>query len=286
MAGPADLADMPILAEALQALPNQIITADFVPVIGGPWQENQCAICNEDYKDGDVITLFPCGHYIHEAGVQRTFRAVQPLCPLCRASIFDETTAEKVREEHRDIVGGYGGHLDPDLEDDEPEFAEIVPDFALEHPLQRVAWEARSVMRELEQDQQWAIEGRFYEPLGQDDFVERMGGFIFRLDQAVKRLQNKYLSGNEDLMREVNESLDVLQVALLRNRASWATFSRDLYHALCVIAAADGTPYPDVETMADDFDDPRGELDMDEGTRELSYHGDGASATEMDDPSE
>ena len=81
--------------------------------------------------------------------------------------------------------------------------------------------------------------------------TERIAVLVYRYDQAIKKLRNKYYSGIDDLVREVNERVDTLRGALLfnqDNRARWSQFERNTCRALCVIAAPDGTPYPGIES--------------------------------------
>jgi hypothetical protein len=48
---------------------------------------NECAICLSEVQLNDPITSLPCGHRFHTECVQRSLRAGNANCPLCRSII-------------------------------------------------------------------------------------------------------------------------------------------------------------------------------------------------------
>lgn len=51
---------------------------------------NECAICLEEFKDGDRIRLLPCGHIYHRVEIDDWLCRIKKLCPICKRDIMGE----------------------------------------------------------------------------------------------------------------------------------------------------------------------------------------------------
>lgn len=121
--GAVHLNKRPVLAAALEGL-LKLTLSDAVEIpTGEGWQGTHCSICLGDYQERDIIVVLPCAHYFHQECAQTTFCSLQPLCPLCRAGIFDEETSANVRREFRDIEAE---ETDSDVDNDEDQDADAL----------------------------------------------------------------------------------------------------------------------------------------------------------------
>ena len=51
-------------------------------------KEDQCAICLENFKNGDKIKRLPCMHSFHSNEIDSWIQKNEnPVCPLCRRNI-------------------------------------------------------------------------------------------------------------------------------------------------------------------------------------------------------
>uniref|UniRef100_A0A7S3CZ90 RING-type domain-containing protein n=1 Tax=Palpitomonas bilix TaxID=652834 RepID=A0A7S3CZ90_9EUKA len=50
-----------------------------------PEEKRSCAICMEDYKDGEMLRTLPCFHVFHQACIDEWANR-EPSCPICRLS--------------------------------------------------------------------------------------------------------------------------------------------------------------------------------------------------------
>jgi predicted amidophosphoribosyltransferase len=48
----------------------------------GETSERCCAVCHDDFKEGDTLRTMPCAHSFHERCIFRSLR-VHHLCPVC-----------------------------------------------------------------------------------------------------------------------------------------------------------------------------------------------------------
>ena len=51
---------------------------------GSGEQAPECAICLEEYEDGDMQLHLDCGHYYHDDCMSNWFSDSGRACPLCR----------------------------------------------------------------------------------------------------------------------------------------------------------------------------------------------------------
>ena len=54
-------------------------------------ERNVCAICLEDFKDGDVVTTTPCFHQFHRDCIN-TWLTQKAVCPICKYELFKPHT--------------------------------------------------------------------------------------------------------------------------------------------------------------------------------------------------
>jgi len=60
-----------------------------------------CAICLDDFQDGELLILLPCNHYFHTNCVTRWLCERSAVCPLCKIEILPE---EEEEEDEGEIV--------------------------------------------------------------------------------------------------------------------------------------------------------------------------------------
>lgn len=68
-------------------------------------ERNVCAICLENFSDGDVVTTTPCFHQFHKGCID-TWLAQKAVCPICKYELF--------KNQANSFLGGEG-----DDDDDE-----------------------------------------------------------------------------------------------------------------------------------------------------------------------
>ncbi|XP_065841048.1 E3 ubiquitin-protein ligase RNF13-like [Oscarella lobularis] len=62
----------------------------------GTDREESCAICLEDYKNGDKIRVLPCQHIYHSKCVDPWLTRSKRQCPVCKRRILDNGTCEEM----------------------------------------------------------------------------------------------------------------------------------------------------------------------------------------------
>ncbi|KAJ1665689.1 hypothetical protein IW140_001539 [Coemansia sp. RSA 1813] len=56
-------------------------------------EDSMCAICLNDYEDGDILRLLPCKHHMHQACVDEWLH-INRSCPLCKREVIGEGAAQ------------------------------------------------------------------------------------------------------------------------------------------------------------------------------------------------
>ena len=88
--------------ESIRALPTRAWTAPPPPADGAPPGETPaCAICMDEYKEGDLLRCLPCSHEFHVPCCDRWLQS-SSTCPLCRSAISEEGREEQERERQRE----------------------------------------------------------------------------------------------------------------------------------------------------------------------------------------
>ncbi|KAK8669758.1 hypothetical protein V6N13_107182 [Hibiscus sabdariffa] len=57
-----------------------------------------CAICLEDYKDGEILKFLPCQHDFHSSCVESWLTKWGTFCPVCKLDMITKTTFSEVSE--------------------------------------------------------------------------------------------------------------------------------------------------------------------------------------------
>lgn len=64
----------------------------------------ECAVCLSSFEEGDDIRQLPCCHFFHRVCVDKWLDHQQTTCPLCRASLVPEETANKLRRREQELT--------------------------------------------------------------------------------------------------------------------------------------------------------------------------------------
>lgn len=64
----------------------------------------ECAVCLSSFEEGDHIRQLPCCHFFHRDCVDKWLDHQQTTCPLCRASLVPEETANKLRRREQELT--------------------------------------------------------------------------------------------------------------------------------------------------------------------------------------
>lgn len=54
-----------------------------------------CAVCLEDYRDGEKLRVLPCNHRFHRDCIDQWLSTRQPLCPICKHDACNQTHDEE-----------------------------------------------------------------------------------------------------------------------------------------------------------------------------------------------
>ncbi len=69
---------------------------------GGSGDADVCAVCIEEYADGDGLRELPCGHRFHAACIDEWLTKQQATCPLCKLDV-KQALREKLAELHCNV---------------------------------------------------------------------------------------------------------------------------------------------------------------------------------------
>ncbi|MBA0686605.1 hypothetical protein Goari_014200 [Gossypium aridum] len=58
-----------------------------------------CAICLEDYKDGEILKILPCQHDFHSSCVESWLTKWGTFCPVCKHDMITKTAYSEVSEQ-------------------------------------------------------------------------------------------------------------------------------------------------------------------------------------------
>jgi hypothetical protein len=72
-------------------------------------EQDLCVICQQNYKEDDLIRQLPCHHYYHQACIDPWLTEFSPKCPLCKCDVkiedenqgTSQTTNGTMRRWHR-----------------------------------------------------------------------------------------------------------------------------------------------------------------------------------------
>ena len=89
---------------------QQISKGEYPGVLENLERQNQtlCAVCLDEYNDGDEVRVLPCEHIYHVACVDEWF-ARSTACPLCKAPAGDAPIESPTPEEPLGVGGGAPG---------------------------------------------------------------------------------------------------------------------------------------------------------------------------------
>lgn len=76
----------------LTRLPTRLFTSTAALLPISPDDAPACAVCLEDFKDGEELRVLPCKHELHRSCVD-PWLEVNHTCPLCKANILGEDEA-------------------------------------------------------------------------------------------------------------------------------------------------------------------------------------------------
>lgn len=99
-----NLADRPILRQAIAHLPTAELNPSFKPLYK-PWQGESCSLCLQEYQTDqtiiETVTLVPCGHFYHTECLTEMIVGMPGVskCAECRATIFTAEQHESISRE-------------------------------------------------------------------------------------------------------------------------------------------------------------------------------------------
>ncbi|PAA88380.1 hypothetical protein BOX15_Mlig021910g2, partial [Macrostomum lignano] len=79
-----------------------------------------CAICLEDYEQGDKLRILPCNHAYHQACIDPWLLKSRSVCPVCKRRVFPrQPGSDSESSETEDAAGGGGGGSSAAVSSDE-----------------------------------------------------------------------------------------------------------------------------------------------------------------------
>ena len=68
-----------------------------------------CSICLEDYKEGDFIPYFQCGHYLHyncfrQCLLYKNNKNKNLPCPICRQNIMGKSFVNEAKKKRKEFL--------------------------------------------------------------------------------------------------------------------------------------------------------------------------------------
>lgn len=88
----------PLGAERTKQLPTEKFEKSTRESVDGQSGE-ACAICVDDFKDGDVLRLLPCKHHFHQGCIDEWLINHSDLCPLCKKQVPNGSSRERPEQE-------------------------------------------------------------------------------------------------------------------------------------------------------------------------------------------
>lgn len=80
---------------------------------GGGGTSETCAICLEDYEDGDKLRVLPCRHEFHAPCVDHWLTTRRPFCPVCKRNASDAAGGPTASERTPLLSSRSGANPDP-----------------------------------------------------------------------------------------------------------------------------------------------------------------------------
>ena len=111
---------------------NQLITNKFEK---GKFMNSACPITQEEFSDGDVVTVLPCKHCFYPDGIMYWLENNKAECPVCRHKLLSKEISNNNDESDDDMLPLVDDSHEEDDEDAETEEDEDDDDGDLPGPL-------------------------------------------------------------------------------------------------------------------------------------------------------
>jgi N-acetylneuraminic acid mutarotase len=82
-----------VAVELIQRLPTEIYSGHDLEIGAEEDIDNQCAVCMDDYNQGDELRILPCRHRFHSECVDPWLKQNKS-CPLCKHEVDQECTTQ------------------------------------------------------------------------------------------------------------------------------------------------------------------------------------------------
>ena len=76
---------------------KQLPTERYKKMVGSGPESESCAICVDDFKDGDMMRVLPCSHHFHLECIDEWLINHSDLCPLCKNQVSRQRSTDGVR---------------------------------------------------------------------------------------------------------------------------------------------------------------------------------------------